>query len=62
MIFSKQTTKSKYFMTSIVKILKNVDKIFSIFDDGGPLIKFYFFHELKINYFFKNKQLNQNIL
>ena len=41
-------------MTFIAKIRKNVDNIFSIiFDDRGPLIKFYFFHELKINYFFK---------
>ena len=34
---------------------KNVDK--NIFDDRGPLIKFYFFHELKINYFFKTCNL-----
>ena len=50
-------------MTFIAKIRKNVDKIFSIiFDDRGPLIKFYFFHELKIKLFFQNIQLNQNIL
>ena len=31
------------------------DKIFSIiFDDRGPLIKFYLFYELKINYFSKH--------
>ena len=41
-------------MTFIAKIRKNVDKIFSIiFDDRKPLIKLYFFHELKIKYFLK---------
>ena len=50
-------------MTFIDKFEKMSIKIFSIiFDDRGPLIKFYFFHELKINYFFKTIQLNQNIL
>ena len=44
-------------MTFIAKIRKNVDKIFSIIFDRGPLIKFYFFHELKINYFFKTYNL-----
>ena len=45
-------------ITFIAKIRKNVDNIFSIiFDDRGPLIKFYFFHELKINYFFKTYNL-----
>ena len=44
-------------MTYIDKFEKMSIKIFSIiFDDRGPLIKFYFFHELKINYFFQNIQ------
>ena len=53
-------------MTFIAKIRKNVDKnIFdnlnldkNILDDfRAPLIKFYFFHELKINYFLKTCNL-----
>ena len=45
-------------MTFIAKIRINVDKIFSIiFDDRRPLIKLYFFHALKINYFFKTYNL-----